>query len=599
MAAVDPVAYLRSVEPFASLPAALFDEAAGALEIVLHPAGTRLATAGGAPLEHLHVIRKGAVRLERDGEVLLVLEEGETFGYTSLLTGAAALDVVVEDELLAYRLPAVAVRRLQADARFASHFAAALTTRLRASLERSPVASFQPDLAVRVDALVRRAPVWVAADATVGEAARVMSEQRISSVLVRTDPPGIVTDRDLRTRVLGAGLGPDAAVEAVASRPLRTVAAETALHDAWTVLIEAGLHHLPVTRDGAIVGVLTSGDVLRATSHGPIALRRGIERLASREDLRGHDARIRAMVSALLAGGLEAAAVARLVAGLDDALLRRILRWAESDLGPPPAPYAWIVLGAEGRREQPLLADRDDALVYEDAGAARAEWYAALAERVHADLEAAGFPPGGGLTARAWRGSVSEWTSRLQGWLDAPTPEAVPVATAFLDQRRAGGSLDVSALERILADAARRPAFLRVLAREALRLRPPAAARLRLGGTSSTVDLQRHGLEPIVALARRLGVEAGATARCTLARLDASAAAGLLERDLAATVSEAYRFLLGLRLRLQLRMAAEGRPIVDDVRLAALSAVERSRLKDALRVVGQWQEQAARRLGAP
>jgi len=600
MGAVDPVVYLRSVEPFASLPAVLFEDAASALEIVLHPAGTRLATAGGTPLEHLHVIRKGAVRLERDGHTLQLLEEGETFGYTSLVAGAATLDVLVEEELLAYRLPAPVFRRLLSDARFAGHFAAGLASRLRASLERSPVATLQPDLSARVDELVRRPPIWVSADARVGEAARIMSEQRISSVLVRGDPPGILTDRDLRARVLGAGLGPDTPAADVASRPLRTIAGETPLKDAWAILIEAGLHHLPVTSGGEIVAMLTAGDVMRSTSWGPIAVLRGIERLASRDSLPGHAGRIRAMVVMLVADGLEATAIARLVARLDDALLRTLLRWAESDLGPPPAPYAWIALGAEGRGEQPLPTHREDALVLADEGAPHAAWYASLAERVVADLERAGFPrhPGGGSTARGGRGTLSEWMARFRGWLDAPMSETLPVAGSLLDLRRMGGHLDLAPLERTLATAAQRPAFLRLLAEEALKLQPPPALRLRLGGASSTVDLERQGIAPIVALARRHGLEAGAEVRSTLGRLEAAARAGLLEPDLAATLSETYRFLIGLRLRLQLRTAAGGRSPVDTATLAELSAVERSRLKEAFRAIRHWQEQAARQLHA-
>jgi len=594
MAAIDPVAYLRSIAPFRALPPALFEDAAGEIEVAFFPAGTRLAHAGGKPLEHLYVIRKGSVRLDRGGQTLQVLEEGELFGYTSLIAQAATLDVVAEEDLLAYRVPGAAFRRLLADASFASHFALGLSARLRASLEHSPVATFQPDLSVRVDALVRRPPAWVAADATVGEAARIMGEEGISSVLVRSEPPGIVTDRDLRKRVLGAGLGPDLPVARVATAPLRTVAGETPLYDAWALLLEAGLHHLPVTRDGAIVGVLTAGDVLRSTAQGPVAVLRSIERLASRESLPGYADRIRVMASSLLAGGLEASIIARLVARLNDALLRPILRWAEADLGPPPAPYAWIVFGSEGRMEQTLLTDQDNALVYADAGAADAGWYEAFAERVNADLEAAGFPEcPGGYMARRWRGPLAEWTSRFEGWIDVPTPKALLVACIFFDFRRVGGELDLEPLERVLARAAERPVFLRFLAKDALGFRPPATMVLRLRGESSIVDLKRHGISPVVALARRFALETRSQPRSTFARLEAAVRAGLLEEEVSATVAETYRFLLGLRLRLQLRALAEGLPVTNKVKLAELASIERSRLKDALREIRAWQDASA------
>ena len=143
MTALDPVAFVRSTPPFDSLAPDLFAGVARSLEVVYHPTGTKLVTVGEKPLEHLYVIRKGAVRLERGGQTIQELEEGETFGYTSLITGKATLDGVVEEDLLAYRIPGEEFRRLLGDARFAAHFAAGLATRLEASLEQSPVATFR------------------------------------------------------------------------------------------------------------------------------------------------------------------------------------------------------------------------------------------------------------------------------------------------------------------------------------------------------------------------------------------------------------------------------------------------------------------------
>jgi CBS domain-containing protein len=555
-----------------------------------YPAGTRVVREGGDPLQHLYIIRKGAVRLERGGQSLQVLEEGEIFGYTSLITRQANLDAIVEDDLLAYRLPDAQFQRLLSDARFASHFAVGLSERLKASLEHSPVALFQADFAAEVQQLVRRAPVWVGAETTVGEAAAVMRDERISSVLVRTDPPGIVTDRDFRNRVLAEGLGPGVPVTQVFSRPLRTVAAATPLYEAWSTLLEVGAHHLPVTRDGEIVGVLSSTDLLRHSAQGPMAVLRRVEHLAGREALPGYGKTLTEMASALLAGGLDATAIGGYVARLNDALLRRLLRWAEADLGPPPAPYAWLVLGSEGRMEQTLLTDQDNALVHADEGAERRDWYQRLAERVNADLEAAGFPPcPAGRMARSWQGTVSEWVRRIRD-----EGERRPaVAGVLFDFRRAGGHLDLEPLEEALAAVGKGHLFVRRLAKAALEATPPNTLLLRLRGESSVVDLKAQGISPVVWLARCYAVETGTTARNTVERLNAAVRAGLMAGGLCANVVEAYRFLLGLRLRLHLWQLSEGQPTADKVALARLTAIERSRLKDAFRAIKGWQEMAA------
>ena len=591
MAALDPVAFLRATRPFGDLPPPLFERASRQLDIGFFAAGTRLVERGGKPLSHLYVIRKGIVRLERDGQTLQLLEEGEVFGYTSLITGKATLDAVVEEDLLAYRIPGQQFHELLADARFASHFAAGLAERLKHSLERGAVTSLPADLGAAVETLVRRPPVRVGPDATVGDAARVMREHRVSSVLVDTTPTGIVTDRDFRNKVLAEGLGPATPVTQVYSAPLRTVPGTMAVYEAWQILLEAGVHHLPVTRGEELVGVLTASDLLKTAAQGPPAVMRSVERLASREALPGYGARVSEMASSLLGGGLDATVIAGFVARLNDALLRRILRWAEAELGPPPAPYAWIAFGSEGRMEQTLLTDQDNALVH-GGGPSDEAYFAALSERANADLEAAGFPRcPGGYMARLHHGPLEEWEARFAGWLDNPKPHALLQAAIFFDFRKVSGALDLAPLEAVLARAAKARVFLAALAKAALEFRPPPSLLMRLRGEE--VDLKLHGISPIVFLARPYALEVGSTARNTLERLEAAVAAGLMGPDVRATLREAYRFLLGLRLREQLRMLSEGRVPVNRVALSALSSIERSRVKDSLHAIRDWQDLAA------
>jgi CBS domain-containing protein len=244
--------------------------------------------------------------------------------------------------------------------------------------------------------------------------------------------------------------------------------------------------------------------------------------------------------------------------------------------------------------EQLLLTDQDNALVYADEGAGGRAWYQALAERVNADLEAAGFPAcDGGYMARKWNGPLSEWTRRFAGWIDSPQAQALLEASIFFDYRRVEGDLDLAPLDAVVAEAPRRPVFLRFLARSAMLFKPPGSLALRLRGASSEVDLKLHGISPIVFLARCYALEAGTVARNTLERIEAAARAGLLDAETAETVAEAHRFLVSLRLRLQLRAVAEGGRPSNRVALGELTAVERARVKDAFRAIRGFQDRAA------
>jgi CBS domain-containing protein len=591
---LDPIGFVRGTPPFDALPQGAFEEAAKALEIVFFPSGTRLLARDGKPSDHLYVIRKGAVRLEREAQTLQVLEEGEIFGFTSLISGRATLDVQVEEDLLAYRLPKRQFEALLAHAPFAGHFASGLAERLRNSLERSQVVSFQPDLAVPVSSLLRGPAVRVPPEATVGEAARVMAEQSISSVLVDSSPPGIVTDRDFRRRVLAAGKGPETPVLEVCTAPIRSVVADCPVYEAWRILLEAGVHHLPVTRNGEIVGVLSATDLLKTTATGPLAVMKRVERLGDRSALPGYAGKVAEMASVLFNGGLEPTVIGGFVARLNDTLLTRILRWAEADLGPPPTPYAWLVFGSEGRMEQMVLTDQDNALVYGDESPEARAYFAALAEKAIDDLQAAGFPrcPGGYMATR-WQGSLDHWEGRFRGWLDQPTAQALLEASIFFDFRAVHGHLDVSRLRAVIGRTKEARTFLSAMAKSALTFPVPGGLSLRLRSESSKFDMKLKGISPIVFLARVYGLESAARTSNTLDRLRGAVEAGLIGNDTCDTLSEAYRFLLRVRLRAQLRMISEGKPPSNMISFSDLSTIERSRMRDAFRAVEAWHEHAA------
>ncbi|MBK9090779.1 MAG: cyclic nucleotide-binding/CBS domain-containing protein [Holophagales bacterium] len=589
---LDPRSFLRAVPPFDALSARAFDEAAGALEIARFPLGTRILAADGSPSDALYVIRSGLVRLERNGEATDLLEEGDFFGY-SVMTGHVLADVVVEEDLLAYRLPEPVFRSLLGEAPFARFFTQGLAARLRHQPAPGAEPVLERDALVAVGSLVERPAVTVPASATVLEAARVMRDERVSSVLLLSEPPAILTDRDLRNRVLAADLGPRTPAKEVASRPLRTVPHGMPVYGAWQVMLEQGIHHLPVERDGAVVGLVTSTDLLRHHSQGPVLALMRVERMRNREALPGYASDLARMVSTLARSGLPVPQIARFVSHLNGALVRRLLAWAEADLGPPPCPYAFLVFGSDGRYEQTLLTDQDNALVYADGARDAASYFESLAERVIADLVAAGFPPcPGGYMATRWRASLSEWKARFAGWIDAPRAEAVLAAATFFDHRAVGGSLDVSPLASVIARARGNAPFLSHLARAAVGFRPPIGAFRRLRADDGGIDLKKGGLAPVQGLARVWALDVGIAATSTLERLAAAAAAGFVDRERAEDLAEAYLFLAGLRLRTQLASLAAGMTPGNRVAVDSLSPSERRHLKESFLAVRDAQDAA-------
>ncbi|MBK9778332.1 MAG: CBS domain-containing protein [bacterium] len=304
------------------------------------------------------------MRLVRDGEELQVLEEGDCFGYPSMINRAApAFDVVAAGEVLVHCVPEAVFRELLGNAAFAEFFLHSLGERLQ-RVTGASVTALGGELTTELGDLELRAVVQVPPDATVAEAARAMRDARDDFALVAGTPPGIVTDHDFQVKVLAEGLGPDTPVARVMTRPLKTLPSDTPVHGALLYMLEERIHHLPVLREGHIIGVLTATDLLRHQTTNPLYLMRRVEHLDRDTTLATYSRDAAAMVERLFRGGLKVGQIGRVFASLNDALIRRLCRLAEADLGPPPCPYAWLVFGSEGRMEQALLTDQDNALVY-------------------------------------------------------------------------------------------------------------------------------------------------------------------------------------------------------------------------------------------
>jgi CBS domain-containing protein len=299
------------------------------------------------------------------------------------------------------------------------------------------------------------------------------------------------------------------------------------------------------------------------------------------------------MAAVLLASGLDAVPIARLVSRINDALVGRILGWARAELGEAPGRFAWICFGSEGRYEQTLLTDQDNALVWETESTQASDYFAALAERVVRDLKAAGFPEcPGGYMATQWKGPLSDWENRFRGWIEEPEAEALLRSSIFFDLRPVSGDLGLESILAILRTAGSHAPFLARLAATALEFRPPLTLFRTVREEEGGVDLKKGGLMPISGLARAYGLQAGSAATNTLDRLQDASEHGLLPEEDSENLREAYRFLLQLRLKHQLRDLESGNP-PRPVELESLSPMERRQLKDVFQVVHDFQEAAA------
>lgn len=605
------VAFLRAYPPFDHLPLEAVELAAEHIQIEYFPAGHDILTFGGPPAEFLYIVRKGVVDFirEEDGDVVIFdsLGPGEAFGYPSLIRRRPPIVTVrTHTEVLAYLLPAAIFYRLHDEyPAFASYFAASALHRLtfaaRSRYEAAEPSLFQTSLYE----LISRPLIAIGPDATVREAAQMMHDRNVSCLLVDLPPyrigpqTGIITDRDLRNRVLAAGLPYSTPLREVMTTPVVSLPASAMAFEAMLLMLERHIHHLPVTENDRVIGMVTHTDILRRQSNNPLFLPRQLQRAHSLEDLRRYGEQVTAAVGAMLDSGVRVSDIGRIVAVAHDALIQRLLQDAEAELGAPPAPYAWLVLGSEGRYEQTLRTDQDNALVYADDHPPDApEYFRILAERVVERLVFCGFPrcPGNVMaTNPQWRQPLSVWQATFAHWIEAPDEEALLRSSIFFDYRQIYGKLDAeSALRPIIARARHNRVFLGRLARAALR--NPAPLNIfrnvvleRRGDRKNLIDLKMRGTAMVVDLARLFALEAGCPDTSTVVRLRRSWPEATIGEKEAESLISAFELLSLLRLRHQRAQLQRGETPTNLIVYTDLSPLEQRELKESLQAIARVQ----------
>lgn len=315
------------------------------------------------------------------------------------------------------------------------------------------------------------------------------------------------------------------------------------------------------------------------------ATRRWIAGIADAGALDRYSTLVAQTAGTLLRGGADALTACRVLTGLHDALVVRLIELAQAEFGPPPCQFAWLALGSGGRMEQALYTDQDHAVVYAE-GEAVEPYFAALGVWMVDGLASAGLRrcPGGYMADR-WHMSLPAWRELFHGWLASPEPQALVEAEVFLDFRQVSGELSVEPLAAVQRQGAGTPLFLLGMARAAVRFPPPWRLVGPVPPRHGEVDLKRAGLSALVLLARLYALAAGSLARTTLDRLAAAADAAMLGSRSAADLAEAHRLLVGLRLSAQLRQIEAGQVPSNRVQLADLTADERAGLRQGLRAI--------------
>ena len=463
----------------------------------------------------------------------------------------------------------------------------------------------------QVAALIRPDPVIVTPEVSIRDAARAMSDAGATAVVVQLDSSlGIVTDRDLRSRVVAAGVDGDAPIATVMTAPAYTVAPDRLGGGVLLEMLDRGVRHFPVlSPHGTVIGVVADIDLIAVETRNSFYVRRLISEASTVAQLVEANDQIHPMLVALHDSKLAATSISAVYSVVLDALTRRLVELAIDELGVPEAPFAFLALGSHARREAVPSSDVDSAIV----------WYGGVDEqRVRPQLHAIGKRVADGLAACGKRAdehgasasdvrfvrSEESWRRVARSWMNDPTQEqAVILVSVLVDSRPVWGIHAGTPVADEFCLAPQHPALLRLLARFALSYRPPTGFLRGLvvehtGERRGRLDLKLGGIVPIVDLARWAAMSAGVTCTSTAERLRAALDAGTLPRSDALTLLDAQELFTQLRVGHQIERLSAGAPPDDYIDPAMLSPLTRSYLKESFRAVAAVQKRVAAELQA-
>ena len=608
--------FLSGVIPFSFLPEEEIEKVASQLSIVHYPKDTTVLVQGRSLVEHIYFIQKGAVERyyeERSGKKRLrgLLSEGDIYGGISILVnnGISVRTLKTKEKSYFYILSKkkfldICARYKPLSEYFTDTFGNQMLDKSYASIITKTAHSPEDGLQFfnqPISGIYTGSLLFCDINMSIREAATIMSNSRCSSVFVKNDEGdfvGLVTDNDLRKKVISKGYDIQKSVSGVMTSPLRTISAQALVFEGLMSMMQQGIKHLAVTdADDKVTGVVTNSDLLNAQGQSPFFFLREISEAGTREEIMNKHAKLPPIIKNLIYSGAKAKNVNKLITTISDAILHKLIAFAIDELGQPPVRFIFMILGSEGRQEQTLKTDQDNAIIFEDVPKESEkqvrDYFLKFGEKVCAWLDEAGYTfCEGGIMAKnpKWCQPLSVWKEYFSEWISAAEAEDLLQASIFFDFRGAYGDMTLIDSLRgcLFGSVGRRKGFLRHLTENALHFRPPIGFFRNFvveskGEHRNKFDIKR-AMVPIVDFARIYALQNRIKETNTLERLRQLHKRDIMNEKDYGDLKQAYGFLMQLRIVRQVTAVIEENGKPDNyINPKKLSRLEQTMLKEVFK----------------
>ncbi len=583
-----------SIHPFDLLSERMIEKLMTQMDITYYPTDTIL-IAPRVRAESLYIIIKGIVNESIDGELQNVYGERDSFDANALIYGNTQSTFSVAEDLICYELPKEAFLNLLQDVEsFQNYFMQDFITKHQNLKERQHQNELTPFMVARVDELYLHAPCFVDASQSILSALRTMAEQNAKVILVREgEINGIVTDTNLREKVLLAGKSSDDAIGEIATYGLITIERSDFLFNALLLFTKYSVKRLVVVEGDKIVGILEQLDLLSHFANHTHLIAASIERATSIDELHSIQRSILQVVRSLTSKGVRVRYVSKLVSELNAKVYRKVY-----EMVLPKAlqeKCALIVMGSEGRGEQVLRTDQDNALIIRDGEDESV--FEPYMMQLNENLLRLGFPKCSGnvmVSNPYWRRSVTGYKKLISEWIATLNEETLMGLSIFLDAHCVAG--DVTLLEEcqsyLLESFEGRNDVMAHLAKATLAFETPLSMFsgfvLGRSGHESELDIKKGGIFAIVHGIRVLALEHKIGVTNTTERIKELNNSGIFDKRFASELIEAYDTLLSIRLRSMLSQKQGEEENYINPKL--LNKADKDLLKDAFKIVNTFKK---------
>ncbi|MBF0611110.1 MAG: CBS domain-containing protein [Magnetococcales bacterium] len=584
--------FIHAIRPFDRISNEEMERVVAALDIQFFPEGKLLMKAGDSP-EVLHILFKGAVREEETESVLAYHGPGDAFDAGSLISGICRHDFVVAEEVICYTLHrSIFLELARGNRAFQDYYFQNLSQKVEELREISGYRDFNFLVTAHVKNIDLHPALMIDGQESIQQAALLMKDRKVHALLVKMggERTGLVEDVNIRDAVAGEGIDPKSPVASIAQRNPVVADGNDYLFDALLTMTRHQVNRLLVKQANGPEGFLELADLLGYWSNQSHLVGARIERAENLQQLREAAERIPFAIQTLFLKGVKVRFVARMMRELN----RRLLAKLFSILAPPEliANSVLVVMGSEGRGEQLVKTDQDNALILRDGFSYPQlnEFRKNFAEAMHL----LNIPPCPGklmLSEEGWCGSLKFFIDTLNHWIqEADAASLMNLAILYDASPSAGDTRILLQLKRNLYNSLpdNLPFFSR-FAQPSVAFDTPLSLFSQFvvekRGTSETLDVKKGGIFPIVHGVRSLALEKHLKEVNTIKRIYALAHVGVFDHTFAEDLSEAFDFISGIRFR---AMLAKGATCTDDTSLidpSQYSNRERELLKESFRTV--------------